>query len=191
MLKWMRQIASGMGYLHSHKIWHRDLKSENVLIDKNKVCKICDYGLSKLMVGGSGSGGTARALSSRAKGTPDYMPPEVLAGAESGMASDVYSYGILLNEMASRQRPWSHVDTVDGRMFVITNMVANLGKRPTIASNLEPAFQSLVEACWAHDPEQRPAFDTDGGGNSANVAEVSIEHVEKICRLPPFAGLEN
>ena len=170
MLKWMRQIASGMGYLHSHKIWHRDLKSENVLIDTQKNCKICDYGLSKLMVGDGGSGSTARPLSSRAKGTPDYMPPEVLAGqpgvGDSGMASDVYSYGILLNEMASRERPWAHVESVDGRMAVITNVVANLGKRPTFARNLEPGFQSLVEECWAQDPAQRPAFDADNAGES-------------------------
>jgi serine/threonine protein kinase len=124
MLQWMADIASGMGYLHSHKIFHRDLKSANVLIDKNKVCRLCDYGVSKLMgqrstsnsaatlatgetISGGGVSGDGADTSRLTMGTPDYMPPEVLAGkADSGMFSDTYSYGVLLNEMASRQRPW-------------------------------------------------------------------------------------
>ena len=48
-LQWMREIASGMGFLHERDICHRDLKAANVLIDSHKSCRMCDYGVSKLM----------------------------------------------------------------------------------------------------------------------------------------------
>ena len=103
-LGWMKQIAQGMVYLHQCNVLHRDLKPGNVLIDNNKKLKICDFGLSKLADGATEQH-TADA------GTYQYLAPEVFeAQAGYGTACDVYSFGVLINEMAAHEIPWAHVD---------------------------------------------------------------------------------
>lgn len=90
----------------------------------------------------------------------------MLAGkADSGMLSDTYSYGVLINEMASRQRPWAHLPVEQNsaaRTYAISMQVTS-GSRPQLAPNLDPAFQALIEECWAEDPGERPAFGPDDG----------------------------
>jgi|EP01043_Picozoa_sp_COSAG02_P028122 serine/threonine protein kinase len=91
--------------------------------------------------------------------------PQVLAGkVDSGMSSDTYSYGVLVNEMASRQRPWAHlpVEHIAARPYAISVEVTS-GNRPQLAKNLDPVFQALIEECWAEDPGDRPAFGADEG----------------------------
>ena len=88
----------------------------------------------------------------------------MLAGkADSGMSSDIYSYGVLINEMASRQRPWAHLPVDAARQYAICAEVTS-GNRPQLAANLDPTFQALIEECWAEDAGERPAFGPDEGG---------------------------
>ena len=86
----------------------------------------------------------------------------MLAGkVDSGMSSDTYSYGILINEMASRRRPWAQLPADGARTFQRAFAVAREvrdGKRPQLAEDLDPAFLKLLQECWAQDPEERPAF---------------------------------
>lgn len=96
----------------------------------------------------------------------------MLAGkADSGMSSDTYSYGVLINEMACRQRPWSHlhIESPGARPYAITLEVSR-GGRPQLARDLNPAFHALLQECWAEDPEKRPAF--DGDGDSSVIARI-------------------
>ena len=165
-LLWMRQVASGMGFLHERGVCHRDLKSANVLIDRHKHARMCDYGVSKLM----GPNDTNKSRSAQhgpvsgPPGTWEYMPPEALRGERSNpRALDVYSYGVLLNEIASGQRPWAEVPQSRGKMFAIQNLVGNDGKRPQLARNIRSEFQKLIEDCWATCPAHRPSFDGPAG----------------------------
>ncbi|XP_049363810.1 uncharacterized protein LOC125828549 isoform X2 [Solanum verrucosum] len=112
-LEWRRRIhmaldvARGMNYLHhlSPPIVHRDLKSSNLLVDKNWTVKVGDFGLSRLK--------HETYLATRTgKGTPQWMAPEVLRNEPSDEKSDVYSFGVILWELATEKIPWDNLNTM-------------------------------------------------------------------------------
>ncbi|OHT09665.1 hypothetical protein TRFO_21385 [Tritrichomonas foetus] len=139
-------IACGMRHLHKNHIIHRDLKPDNVLIDHDMHPRISDFGLSKFLEKGYAS--------TAAKGTPAYMAPEVISGDEYTYSADVYSYGILINELFSAKKPFSDAPT----LFALFNRVLD-NQRPEITSNTPPQFASLIKDCWCSEPNKRPSFD--------------------------------
>ncbi|KAI3868561.1 hypothetical protein MKW92_021088, partial [Papaver armeniacum] len=107
LLRAFRQEARGMNYLHccNPPIVHRDLKSSNLLVDKNWNVKVGDFGLSKLK--------HQTFLSTlTGKGTPQWMAPEVLRNERSDEKSDVYSYGVVLWEIATQKIPWDNFNSM-------------------------------------------------------------------------------
>ncbi|XP_020571676.1 probable LRR receptor-like serine/threonine-protein kinase At1g67720 [Phalaenopsis equestris] len=96
--------ARGIEYLHagcSPTIIHRDLKSSNILLDKNMNAKVADFGLSKPAVDGS-------HVSSIVRGTVGYLDPEYYTSQQLTEKSDIYSFGIILLELISGQEPISN-----------------------------------------------------------------------------------
>lgn len=93
-----------MCYLHSFKppIIHRDLKSPNLLVDKDWTVKVSDFGLSRVKA-------QTMAPWSRA-GTPEWMAPEVLRNEPSNEKCDVYSYGVILYELVTGREPWTELN---------------------------------------------------------------------------------
>jgi serine/threonine protein kinase len=151
-----------MTYLHNEGVLHRDLKSGNVLVGNDKTLKICDFGLSRATTGES-----AEHLSKADIGTYIYLAPEVvdLEGAASRVAyskaCDVYSYAVLINEMASMTVPWVEINRpACAKQYLVFNKV-KIGERPSIAVGAvaTPEFQQLVQDCWAQHPGERPSFD--------------------------------
>ncbi|KAG6485946.1 hypothetical protein ZIOFF_054513 [Zingiber officinale] len=109
-LSWINRLqiaedaAKGIEYLHtgcSPTIIHRDLKSSNILLDKQMRAKVSDFGLSKPAVDGS-------HVSSRVRGTVGYLDPEYYISQQLTEKSDVYSFGIILLELISGQEPISN-----------------------------------------------------------------------------------
>jgi serine/threonine protein kinase len=94
-------VARGMNYLHTRTpaILHRDLKSPNVLVHKSGEAKVADFNTSAVCSG--------PAPSRPPPDNPMWLAPEVLAGQECTKASDVYSFGIIMWEVFTRQKPWS------------------------------------------------------------------------------------
>nr|KAJ0227052.1 hypothetical protein LSAT_V11C100020690 [Lactuca sativa] len=147
-LKMAFDVAKGMNYLHKRNppIVHRDLKSPNLLVDKNYTVKVSDFGLSRLKAN--------TFLSSKsAAGTPQWMAPEVLNDEPSNEKSDVYSFGVILWELITLQEPWSNLNAAQ-----VVAAVGYRHKRLEIPHSVNRQIATLIEACWANEPWKRPSF---------------------------------
>uniref|UniRef100_A0A1B6CLG2 non-specific serine/threonine protein kinase n=2 Tax=Clastoptera arizonana TaxID=38151 RepID=A0A1B6CLG2_9HEMI len=99
--KYMKQLISGVEYLHSLGIVHRDLKPENLLLDEHDNLKISDFGLATLFR----AKGQERLMDKRC-GTLPYIAPEVLLRPYKAEPADIWSCGIILTAMLSGELPW-------------------------------------------------------------------------------------
>ncbi|KAK6130750.1 hypothetical protein DH2020_035508 [Rehmannia glutinosa] len=147
-LRMALDVAKGINYLHrlTPPIVHWDLKSPNLLVDKNWTVKVCDFGLSRFKA-------NTFISSKSVAGTPEWMAPEFLRGEPSNEKSDVYSFGVILWELITMQQPWSGLSPAQ-----VVGAVAFQNRRLSIPQNTSPILVSLMESCWADDPAQRPSF---------------------------------
>ncbi|XP_060079774.1 mitogen-activated protein kinase kinase kinase 20-like [Ylistrum balloti] len=147
ILRWAREIAQGMNYLHDEapmKIIHRDLKSKNVVISHDWICKICDFGASRFM-------GSTTKMS--LAGTFPWMAPEVIQSLPVSESCDTWSYGVVLWELLTHEVPFKGIEG-----FQVAWLVVERGERLTIPSTCPATFAKLMEDCWYVDPKQRPSF---------------------------------
>jgi len=147
MKKWSLETAQGMLYLHQSQppIFHRDLKSHNLLADENYKLKICDFGLSRVVEQ------ITKTMTSC--GTAAWAAPEVLKNSRYTEKADVYSYGVCLWEFWTRRDPYEGMAT-----FQIIFAVGTEGLRPVIPSECPREYAKLIEDCWDSDPRNRPSF---------------------------------
>ncbi|XP_038696000.1 serine/threonine-protein kinase EDR1-like isoform X2 [Tripterygium wilfordii] len=141
-------VAKGMNYLHtSHPtIVHRDLKSPNLLVDKNWVVKVCDFGLSRMK--------HHTFLSSKsAAGTPEWMAPEVLRNEPANEKCDVYSFGVILWELATCRIPWEGLNPMQ-----VVGAVGFQNRRLEIPDDVHPVIGQIMRECWQTEPHLRPSF---------------------------------
>jgi serine/threonine protein kinase len=175
------QIASGMTYLHEKLIVHRDLKSDNCLLNEALNAKVADFGTSKLVTKKRaklrsvattrfGADGVARepvaltATMTRGVGTPLWMAPELfVVGSTYGPKVDVYSFGIILWELATRREPWDDLDDEGDYLGFYARLCDALesGQRPQLTDEVaqqHPKFVALMQECWGTAPDSRPSF---------------------------------
>jgi serine/threonine-protein kinase len=101
VIEYTRQICRALRYAHSKSIVHRDIKPQNILIDKQNVCRLTDFGIAKIF---SHSNITMTGV---AVGTPEYMSPEQAAGEDLDAQTDIYSLGIVIYEMLTKRSPFT------------------------------------------------------------------------------------
>ncbi|KAL1185305.1 hypothetical protein V6Z11_A01G106300 [Gossypium hirsutum] len=143
--------AFGMEYLHSKNIVHFDLKCDNLLVNlkdpSRPICKVGDFGLSKIKRNTLVSGGV--------RGTLPWMAPELLNGGSNKVSEkvDVFSFGIVLWEILTGEEPYANMHYG----AIIGGIVSNT-LRPTIPSFCDPEWRKLMEQCWSPNPAARPSF---------------------------------
>ncbi|XP_057502158.1 serine/threonine-protein kinase EDR1-like isoform X2 [Actinidia eriantha] len=141
-------VAKGMNCLHTSipTIVHRDLKSPNLLVDNNWNVKVGDFGLSRLKHN--------TFLSSKSTaGTPEWMAPEVLRNENSNEKCDVYSFGIILWELATLRLPWRGMNPMQ-----VVGAVGFQNRRLDIPKEVDPLVARIIWECWQTDPNLRPSF---------------------------------
>jgi serine/threonine protein kinase len=146
-LKMATEMACGLAYLHAENILHRDIKSQNMLLDDQYHVKLADFGLAKIKT-------ETKTISTKPTvGTLAWMAPE-LFGRKPVFTkkSDIYSLGMTLWEIASRKIPFE--DAADPRL--IPSFVSN-GDREDIPADCPPKLASLIAFCWHKEVEKRPS----------------------------------
>ncbi len=144
------QAAKGMHFLHSSGIVHRDLKSLNLLLDNKWNLKVSDFGLTRFKQGHASSNGNHNEM-----GSIHWTAPEVLTEEEdvNYVLADVYSFGIVLWEIVSREDPYAGMSHAAVAVAVIRD-----GMRPAIPEDADVKFKDLIVQCWSQDPSTRPSF---------------------------------
>jgi serine/threonine-protein kinase len=100
-----RQVAAGLQYAHERRIVHRDIKPSNLFFTRNKVLKIMDFGLAKMIE-------EVRRQTTVLAGTPYYMAPEQATGEAVGTPADMYSLGVALFELITGRVPFHEGDVI-------------------------------------------------------------------------------
>eukprot|EP00727_Mastigamoeba_balamuthi_P006173 m51a1_g2175 putative ankyrin repeat-containing protein (759) ;mRNA; f:77335-80720 len=160
-LSFMEQMLKGLLMLHTHKppIFHRDLKSLNLLIKGDMTLKMADFGLSRFNTT------TNMQTLQRIRGTYAYIAPELFYGNAYTATSDVYSMGIILWELVYRcinqkyQRPYAEYPEI--RMdFQIILKTAKENVRPTIPPSTPPMIRNMIQLCVMPQQDGRPECET-------------------------------
>jgi serine/threonine protein kinase len=146
-LRFGEQIASAVSYVHTHGVVHRDIKSCNILLDRERTsCKVADFGLSRHLA-------THGKSMTVVTGTFRWMAPELLTGnGKYGTAVDVYSFGVVIWEMLSGQLPYPLLSPIEAAVRVVRD---NL--RPDMPDAVPAELAAAVIACWDADVAKRPA----------------------------------
>jgi serine/threonine-protein kinase len=140
-----RKVCAGLAAAHARGIIHRDLKPQNIMIDKRGEVVIMDFGLAAL----------ASQLAGRESrdGTPAYMAPEQLKGAEVTHKSDIYSLGLVLYELFTGKRPF---DAKTVRQLLDQQESGHLTSMTSIAAEIDPAVERAIRRCLDPEPARRP-----------------------------------
>jgi Tol biopolymer transport system component len=195
------QIADGLARAHEAGIVHRDLKPENVMVTKDGLVKILDFGLAKQTAVGSGSDegshmptetGTSPGM---VLGTVGYMSPEQAAGQPVDFRSDQFSFGSILYEMTTGKRAFQRKTGVDTLAAILND------DPPPIASlnrDVPTPLRWIAERCLAKDPDGRYASTEDLARELATVrdrlseaggSDVSMARPRRRSVLVPLAVL--
>lgn len=172
-------VASGMKYLHSKNVLHRDLKPDNIFVDEFLFPRIGDFGLAKVIQDDGRKGGPVQTSGNL--GTPCYMSPEIINGVYI-KPGDVYAFAILVYEMVTLEEPFKRMPAVQLAKDVCS------GSRPEIPADTPDCYRALITQCWSQEPEKRPTFSkivdmlkSDPGFTSGNVdKDEFIEYIESI-----------
>src|SRR5262245_55149341 len=152
------QAASGLAKAHAAGIVHRDLKPENLMVTREGLVKILDFGLAKLVPSGSDSDATNLPTATRGTeagtilGTVAYMSPEQASAEPVDFWSDQFAFGSILYEMASGKRAFQRPTTAQ-------TLSAIIEAEPEPLTRISPLTPTnlvwIVERCHAKDPEER------------------------------------
>ncbi|NXW21913.1 STK36 kinase, partial [Circaetus pectoralis] len=135
------QLVSALYYLHSHRILHRDMKPQNILLGKDGIVKLCDFGFARAM-------SIHTMVLTSIKGTPLYMSPELVEERPYDHTADLWSVGCILYELFVGTPPF-YTSSI---FQLVSLIVKDPVKWPTAIS---PVFKSFLQGLLMKDPRQR------------------------------------
>ena len=140
------QVAEGLAAAHDQGIVHRDIKPDNIMIRKDGIVQIMDFGLAKLR------GGSTLTKEGSTVGTLAYMPPEQLQGNEVDARSDIFSLGAVLYELVSGHLPFNG----EYESAIIYEIINSYPEPVSIfREDVDPELESIIMECLEKDPNER------------------------------------
>ena len=146
-----KQICEALGAAHREDVVHRDLKPQNVLLDRNDCVYVSDFGLAKSLEADE-LAATAMTSVGQMLGTPRYMSPEQVECSSSvdGRA-DIYSFGLMLYEMVTGQLPFQ-----GNSLQLMLSRVQSMPRNPSLVNSKLPAYLvGIIMRCLEKDPARR------------------------------------
>ena len=141
-----KQVCDGLIEAHKLGVVHRDLKPQNIMIDKQGDARIMDFGIARSIEGRSITGAGVMI------GTPDYMSPEQVDGKETDQRSDIYSLGVILYEMVTGRAPFEG----DTALSIAVMQKTETPKAPkALNSQIPDALNSVILRCLEKDKQNR------------------------------------
>ena len=144
VLTWLMQLVSALAYIHSKKIMHRDLKTQNIFIGRDGALRLGDFGLAKVL---ERTGDFATTFT----GTPFYLAPEICMSQNYGFQSDVWSLGCVLYELCTLE----HAFAADSLLSLVYKIVRG-SFEPLPPGRYDQRVSELVERLLSREPGARP-----------------------------------
>jgi Tol biopolymer transport system component len=165
-----KQICEGLSEAHRLDIVHRDLKPSNIMIDKDGIARIMDFGIARSIKekGITGSGVMI--------GTPEYMSPEQIEAKDLDQRTDIYSLGVILYEMVTGKVPFEG----ETPMSIAVNQKDGILKRPEEYNvNIPHELSDLIMRCLEREKENRYSKAEEVKSEFAKI-EKGLPSTEKI-----------
>ena len=182
--KVLLEIASALALAHEAGIIHRDIKPANVLMPESGA-KLMDFGIARSLDADS------RTMTGQVLGTAHYLSPEQALGQEVGPASDVYGLGVLAHEMLAGTKLF------DRGSPIATALAHVQDAPPALPSGTAPDLESLINACLAKQPEDRPSaalivalLEPSGADGTLPATDTAEDTTMPLEALPRRAMLE-
>ena len=145
-LETARKLCAGLAAAHDRGVIHRDLKPQNIMMNKRGEVVIMDFGLAA--IASQLSGAEVR------NGTPAYMSPEQLKGSEVTAKSDLYALGLVLYEIFTGRKPF---DAKNVRQLLELQESTHLPSMTSAAADIDPMVEKAIRRCLDPDPAKRPS----------------------------------
>ncbi|MEC4890045.1 MAG: serine/threonine-protein kinase [Nitrospira sp.] len=138
-------VAEALDYAHQQGVVHRDIKPANIMVTKDQIVKVMDFGIAKMA-------SSSKTQADVVLGTPTYMSPEQIAGKKVDGRSDIFSLGVVLYELLSGKPPFT-ADNLSALLFAIAHHP--YPSIHTIRPDLPPAMLEVLNCALQKDPALR------------------------------------
>jgi len=139
----LAQVADGLAHAHEHGVVHRDIKPGNIMIVRERLAKIMDFGIARVRAS------DVKTQTGAILGSPRYISPEQVTGQPVDRRCDIFSLGVVLHELATGEPPFSAPTVTQ-----LLHQIATAAPRPPSATN--PAVPAMLDLIVARALEKQP-----------------------------------